>query len=166
MAHLTNAQLLTLKAAIAAETDPTFVGYRTAGSTGQMAEWYSANTSPAFIVYRSSVATAEVGKAVNYVAVEAMTDINRARITTFYTMNPMSFAPRDDVRSYWDATFSGTLGGQGQASRDALTALWKRTARRVERVFATGAGSDASPGTLVVEGPISNEEIVLALNAV
>jgi hypothetical protein len=166
MAHLTNAQLLTLKAAILNETDPTFVGYRNANDKPSMAVWLNAASSPAFIVYRSSVATAEVGKAVNYVAVEAMTDINRARITTFYTMNPSSFQPRDDVRSYWDATFGGTLGGQGQATRDALAALWKRTATRLEKLYATGTGTTLAPGALVFEGTVDANHIGDALEAV
>ena len=37
--HLTPAQILTLRAAIYAETDSEFVGYRTSGATGAMQEW-------------------------------------------------------------------------------------------------------------------------------
>jgi hypothetical protein len=167
MSHLTNAQLLTLKAAILAETDPTFVGYRNANDKVSMANlWFNADSSPAFIVTRSLVNTTEVGKAVNYIAVEAMTDANRARITTFYAMNPVSFQPRADVQTYWNNTFSGALGGEGQATRDALLALWKRTARRIERLYATGTGTTLSPGTLVFEGTIDGGHIGEALEAV
>ena len=38
---LTPQQLPTLKAAIAAETDSTFVSYRDSGATGAMADWYN-----------------------------------------------------------------------------------------------------------------------------
>lgn len=38
---MTPTQLATLKAAILAETDPTFVGYRTNGQTTLMADWYN-----------------------------------------------------------------------------------------------------------------------------
>ena len=161
---LTEAQLPALKAAIQAETDPEFVGYRTAGATGAMAQWL--NEASTFIVWRASVATSEVGKAVNYIAVEAMTDANRNRINTFYGMNPQSFEPRADVRTYWDNTFSGALGGQGQATRDALAALWRRAATRGEKIYATGTGTTASPGTLVVEGNISEYEVVRALTQI
>jgi hypothetical protein len=166
MPHLTNPQLLTLKDAILGETDPTFVGYRNATDRPSMASWFNADSSPAFIVTRSVVTTAEVGKAVNYIAVEAMTDANRTRITTFYAMNPVSFQPRADIQTYWDNTFSGALGGQGQATRDALQALWKRTARRIEKLFATGTGTTLSPGTLVFEGTIDSGHIGEALEAV
>ena len=158
---LTTQQLQTLKAAIMAETDPEFVGYRDAGATGAMAQWF--NGASTFIVWRTRVQTAEVGSAVNYIAVEAMTDANRNRINTFYAMNPVSFEPRSDIRTYWDNTFSGALGGQGQATRDALTALWRRAATRGEKVYATGTGTTLSPGTLVFEGRISENDVVAAI---
>lgn len=158
---LTNAQLQTLKAAIAAETDPTFVSLRTAGATNGMTAWY--NELSTFVAWRKSVQTAEVGVAVNYIAVEAMTDANRTRITTFYAMNPSQFQPRADIRTYWDNTFSGALGGQGQATRDALTALWKRTITRFEKLYATGTGTTATPGDIVVEGPLQEADLIAAL---
>ena len=80
-------------------------------------------------------------------------------------MNPESFVPTADVESYWDTTFSGALGGQGQATRDALVALWRRFALRGEKLYATGTGTTVSPGSLVVEGSISNDNIVQALSA-
>jgi hypothetical protein len=160
---LTTAQLTTLKAAIAAETDPAFVVARTNGQTSLMAGFFNADST--FIVWRKSVQTAMIGATVNYVAVESMTDINRAKIQPFYTLNPVQFEPTADKRTYWDNTFSGALGGQGQATRDALAALWRRAATRGEKLFATGTGSTASPGTLVFEGTISDADISAALEA-
>lgn len=161
---MTPEQLQILAAAIAAETDPAFVEYRQQGATGAMAGWF--NGASTAIVWRSSVQTSDIGGAVNYVAVEAMTDINRGKIGNFYAMNPDSFSPdRADVRSYWSNTFSGALGGQGQATRDALEALWRRAATRGEALFATGTKTTASPGTLVFEGSIGNDDIVRALEA-
>lgn len=162
---LTTAQLQTLRTAILAETDPAFVQYRNNGQTTLMAGWFNEAANPAFIVWRRSVNTNEVGNAVNYIAVEAMTDANRGRITTFYAMNPVSFEPRADIRTYWENTFSGALGGQGQATRDALAALWRRTATRGERLFATGTGTTLSPGALVFEGSINDTHISQALSA-
>jgi hypothetical protein len=158
---MTPAQLQTLRTAIDAETDPAFVTARTLGQTSLMAGFY--NSGSAFVVWKATVQTAEVGKAVNYIAVEAMTDANRNRINTFYGMNPAQFEPRSDVRTYWDNTFSGALGGQGQATRDALSALWRRAATRGEALYATGTGTTATPGVLVFEGTISDANIGAAL---
>ena len=62
---LTPAQLTTLKAAILAETDPEFVGYRTNGQTGLMAEWLSRDSSPAVMVWRTDASTIDILDAID-----------------------------------------------------------------------------------------------------
>lgn len=162
---LSQNQLPALKAAILAETDVAFVAFREAGAVGAMAAFF--NQPSAFVVYRSSVETSEIGKTVNYDAVAAMTTANLARIDTFEVLNPTSFDPgRSDIRSYFANTFSGALGGQGQATRDALEALWRRFAKRGERLFATGTGTSLAPGVLVFEGDIAESDVVQAINLV
>lgn len=158
---LSDAQLPALKAAILAETDPAFVGYRTAGATGLMADWF--NVASTFVVRKKRVNSGDIGPILNYVAVSSLTTANRDRCTTFLVVNPSGFEPTADVESYWDTTFGGALGGQGQATRDALKALWRRFATRGERVYATGTGNDAAPGTLVYEGSISDSDVIRAL---
>lgn len=159
---LTTAQLQTLKAAIAAETNPEFVALRSAGATGAMADFYNADST--LIVRRTRVESAEVGPILNYVAVSNLTTANRDRATTFLTLNQSGFSPTSDVETYWDTTFGGALGGEGANTRAALLALWRRPATRGEALFATGAGTTANPGTLVFEGYISNTDIVGAIN--
>ena len=159
---LTDAQLQTLAQGIRASTEPAVVAALAIRNDVALTAWCNAASS--FICWRKSVQTAEVGKAVNYIAVEAMTDANRTRITTFYAMNPQTFEPRADIRTFWDNTFSGALGGQGQATRDALTALWRRAATNAERFFATGTGTNATPGDLGLEVTLSITEVSTALN--
>jgi hypothetical protein len=79
-------------------------------------------------------------------------------------LNPENFEPTADVESYWDTTFGGALGGQGQATRDALVALWRRAATRGEALYATGTGTAIAPGTLVYEGSISPTDVTSARN--
>lgn len=159
---LTTDQLAALKVAI--DADPVLSAFpNTSDGAFEIAAALNQQASPAFVVWRSTVQTAEVGTAVNYVAVEAMTDANRGRINTFYTMNPESFDPsRTDVRAYWTNTFSGALGGQGEATRTALEALWRRNATRAEKVLATGTGTTAAPGTLGWEGTLSYADVQAA----
>lgn len=159
--QLTTAQLQTLAADIAAQTDSEFVGYRTNGNDAAMAGWYNVLTS--FVARRKMVLSSEIGPVLNYVAVSNLTTANRDRATTFIVLNPASFAPTSDVESYWDTTFGGTLGGQGQATRDALMALWRRTVKRGERIYCTGTGTSAAPGTLGPEGDITSDNISQAL---
>src|SRR3990167_2067116 len=136
---MNNQQLSTLKAAILAETDPAFVALRNSGATGAMASFY--NIDSAFVVRKRSVQSSEIGPVLNYVAMSSLTTANRDRATTFLLLNAQDFSPTADIESYWDSTFSGALGGQGQATRDALVALWRRLATRGEQLFATGTGT-------------------------
>jgi len=145
--NLTNAQLDTLKAAINANTDPQFVIYRQNGQNTQMAAWY--NVDSTFIVFKSTEQTLQIGNVANYVAVAALTDIKKNQLTTFYVLNPSTFGPsRQDQRDYLADTFSGALGGQGQATRDALDALYRRPALKGEQLYCTGTGTTATPGAL------------------
>lgn len=160
--ELTLSQLQTLKTAILAETDPNFVFARDNGQTGVMADFY--NQPSTFVVYKSSETVAAVGQAVNYVAFEALTTANLEKINTFTRLNMNTFLPsRADVRSFWANVFSGALGGQGQATRDALEALWRRFAKRGERLYATGTGTTLAPGALALEGNVTDQNISAAL---
>jgi hypothetical protein len=164
MAHLTNAQLLTLKASILGETDPTFVGYRNAGDKPSMAGWYNANSSPAFIVWKTNVPVSQVGLAFSSSEVAGLTTANTNRLQVMQSYSGGAFNPSiADVRAGFDSVFSGAGGVN---TRAALLALWKRTARRLERLYATGTGSDATPAQLVVEGTIDGNDIEEALEAV
>lgn len=122
-------------------------------------------SNPAFVVYKSNETVAAVGQAVNYVAFEALTTANLEKINTFTRLNMQTFPPsKADVRSFWANVFSGALGGQGQATRDALEALWRRVATLGEKVYATGTGTTLAPGMLVVEGNISPADVQAARN--
>lgn len=155
---LTPAQLTALRTNIlASELAAKCVGF--GDGPFDIAAAYNLPASPAFVVRRTSVETREIGPVLNYVAVVNLTTANRDRATTFVMLNPGSFTPTADVEAYWAETFSGALGGQGQATRDALANLWRRNVTRFERVFATGTGTTASPGALVVEGAVSPDVV-------
>lgn len=132
----------------------------------QIASGMNEAAAPAWVVWRSSVPTLDIGRAVSYVAVAAMTTANLDRVKTFYAMNPTSFEPsRSDIRTFMADTFSGALGGAGQASRDALDALYRRNATLAEKALSTGTGSTASPATLGYEGAVSYADVQAARSA-
>ena len=156
---LTSAQLVTLKAAIAAETNPTLVAARTAGATGAMADWY--NLASTFVVWKTSVPVAQVGNAMDSVEVAGLTTANTNRLQVMAAYAGVAFNPSvANVRAGFDSVFSGAGGVN---TRAALLALWKRFATNAEKLFATGNGADATPGALVFEGNVRNEDIVAAL---
>lgn len=162
--ELTPAQLQTLKTSITTNTNPEFVAYRNAQNNGQMAGWY--NVDSAFIIFKPSEPTTSIGDVINYVAVAAMTTANLERLNTFYLLQSQSFEPNhSDQRTYLADTFSGALGGQGQATRDALDALYRRPAQRGEQLYCTGTGTTVAPGELntTANGDITTDNITDAL---
>lgn len=155
---MTPAQLTTLKAAILAETAPAFVALRTGNETGQMAEWFNVNST--FICWKPSVTIEQTGAVFNGGEWAGMTSANHTRLQTV-AQYLSSYSPASaGIRAMFDNIWSGAGGA---LTRAALLALWKRPATRGEKVFATGTGTDASPGVLTFEGQISNSDIGDAL---
>lgn len=155
---LTPTQQATLRTASCADVTtgrPAMVS----GNAAALRAWL--NTASTFIAWRKSVPTNEIGTTVNYVAIASMTTANLDRVNVFYTLNPVSFDPsRSDIRTYMSDIFSGALGGQGQATRDALEAMYRRTANNYERALGSGTGTTATPGTLTLEGQIGESATV------
>lgn len=158
---LTAAQLQTLKAAIAA--DPTLNSYpNTTDGAYDMSVYLQTATSPAFIVWRSTVGITETGKQFNGTEWAGMTSANHTRLQTVAQWLTDGYnAALADVRAMFNDIWSGA---GGTTTRANLLALWKRTANKGEKIFATGTGSDASPATLVVEGRIDPSDIQVARN--
>lgn len=59
-----------------------------------------------------------------------------------------------NIQAAFADIFSGA-GAGAVANRAHIAAMSRRKANRTERIFATGVGSTASPGLLVVEGNIT-----------
>lgn len=162
---LTNEQVPILKAAILAETDPTFVAFRTAGSTGAMAAYF--NTPSTFVVWKTNLSehtiTGEVSSEGTvwswpaYIARSMSEQNGWARMFNgTYTINPSLPQVRTGVADIFS-------GGTGAAQRTHLLAIAKRFASRGEAIYAAGIGSVATPGTLVFEGGIGEYDVVRAL---
>lgn len=146
---LTPTQRTTVLAAV--QADATANRYRTGGNVSALRGWL--NGASTFVVYKTTESILAIGQTINYVAFEALTTANLEKINTFTRLNMQTCKPsRSDVRAFWANVFSGALGGQGQATRDALEALWRRFATNAERAFATGTGTTLAPGALVFEG--------------
>ena len=164
MAHLTPQQFATVKAAILA--DPV-LGPLTSGpgtDYAGIAAAMSALASPDFIVWKSSIPTASIGTTISYVALAAMTSANLTQLQVFLQLNMSSFPPTTGIRSFFSTTFSGALGGEGQLTRDAMEALYRRKATRVEKLLATGTGTTVSPATLTYEGDLDLSHVAAMFN--
>jgi hypothetical protein len=165
-------QNTTLKADILA--DPALADERAAGDTQAIADAYNAPAVPDFWVWRTSVAEAE------YTGQPGVDAANGGAATVFSwtafiarsvqeqngwnamfrggSVNPSLPAVRQGVADI----FSGSTNS-APAQRNHLLVLSKRRATRFERLFATGTGSFAAPGTMAAEGPITHADVSTAL---
>ena len=154
--HLTTQQRATLKAAIQADgtANPFFVN----GDLTGLADYLNAEASPAFIVWKSLVSWAQVGDKINSSELVGLTTGKLTQLQTLALISPSGINPSVlDRRDALDQIFSAASGA---ITRPALLALWKRSATRFEKIFASGTGSDAVPATLVLEGAISYTEFI------
>lgn len=153
---LTTAQKATLKTHIQATSD--LNAKYVDGDLDGLAALLNTLASPNFTVWKTNVPVPSVGQTLVASELAGLTALNNDRLVSFALYNPDGFNPsRSDHRAFFDNVFSGS-GGAG--TRAALLVLWKRLARRAEKLFATGTGSDASPATLTFEGEVDPSELV------
>ena len=147
---LTEAQLATLKADILA--DPVLAA-KPMNSDGAfaIADAYNALAVPAFVVWRTSVPVEEiVNNGFIWTAVDSLT-AGKARIWDWMRESGAINPSKANVRQGLQDAFGN--------SQPNIAQHLKRGATRIERLFATGTGTTAAPGTMVVEGPIHYQEI-------
>lgn len=182
------AQLATLKAAIAAETDPVFADHRASGNNGGMAIWFAQPAEPAFYVWKSSVNTDDVFDAINWALLTPAdvpnvadsqqlidTQINRSLVCQAkqlnlqimlqgrQTINATKLRVRQALTDSLQNVPSGASGAAQDAGWAQVKATMHRPINRGERIFATGTGTTGVPGLAGWEGTVSRDDILAAL---
>lgn len=159
---LTTQQQAILKADIAANSDLNSQPNNSDGAF-EIARLYNLNAAPNYTVWKTNVTINEVGKKFNGTELAGVTQANQARLQTIAIYLAGGVNPSiPDNRQFFDDIFSGAGGTNTRAN---LLALWKRLGSRVEKLYATGTGSDAAPATLTFEGPISYQDVEIARNS-
>ena len=116
---------------------------------------YNLVADPAYIVWRSDVSTSEVRDVLVWAEYDSLS-VSKQNAFEFLNSNGFVNASRVNVREGIASIFAGP----NQANtRAALIAIGKRTASRIEKLLATGTGSDASPGTMTAEGVLPWQEV-------
>ena len=163
---LTPAQLPALKAAILADTDPAVIAALGGGEVGrndtELARLYNLPTT--FICWRKSVSQDEIMQnGFDWVRVDNLS-IGKARIWEWLFDNPNRVInpSKANVRLGIDECWKGTA--PDLAVRAAVYLHCKRAAKKTEKLFATGTGTDADPGLLVFEGDVTINDIGTAMN--
>lgn len=155
---LTPAQYVALKADILA--DPTLAADVQAGNYGALEAAYNATTTT--VVWKTSVTDREIqaSAAFDWTRVDNLS-VGKARIWDMLFKFGETNPSLSNVRAGIDATWVGTAADL--AVRAAVYTQCKRFARRIEKLFATGLGTDASPSVMTYEGTIPYTEIRTAL---
>lgn len=145
---LTPAQTASLKAAIIADSN--LASQKATRDTQAIANYL--NTASAFVVWRTSLSVDEVMRGgIDWTRVDNLT-VGKARIWDWMSRLGSFDCSRPNIRAGVDAAWVGTAADL--AVRSFVYAQCKRPATWFEKVFATGAGSDATPGLLTVEATI------------
>lgn len=152
---LNESQLATLKSDIVA--DPVLSAYAAERADARITEAYNAEASPAFIVWKPDVRPDVVPEIFTWTEIDALTN-GKARIWEWMRLLKILDCRIANIRQgLADAFASATT------TKSAVLAFIKRPALRGERLFATGTGSNASPGTLVIVGKLTDADIDQAL---
>ena len=157
---LTASQLTALRGDIAA--DPAFADIPKDPNNSDgaffVAAQYNKQAVPDFTVWKTDVPTADCKKAMvwtEYIGRSAGEREAWQFMLSNGTINPSDANVRQGILDI----FSGATGATSRAN---LTAIAKRLATRVEKLFATGTGSVASPGTMAFEGQLSYQDVLSA----
>lgn len=159
---LTAPQKLTLKAFI--QNDPTLNAYPvTLDASWDLANLLNLIAAPAFIVWKTNVAIDEIMRnGMDWARVDNLS-VGKARIWEWMTKLGTFNAAKPNIRAGIDATWIGT--NPDLAVRAQVYTHCKRSATVIEKLFATGTGSDASPATMEFEGAISPQDVLDARTA-
>ena len=173
-AGLTNAQLSTLKAAIAADSNLNQHPNNGDGNA-EIAAKLNVLATPDKFIWRSSITRSQIYHSTSAEATTWSWSTYKAQSVTEQNAWTQMFMgdsvdpSLDNLRAGVAAIFTGSA--QQNAQRDHVYAVAKRKATRAEALFAVGTGSQAVPaklgvGTLgeYIEGLLSTDEIERARN--
>lgn len=119
------------------------------------------DAAPAFIVWRDAVQAIEIGDAWIGTDIDGMSSLNMQRLQLL--LASAAGGSFDMRRLDRRAGFENPFGANANnASRVAMRAVWKRAATVFEKLFATGTGSDASPGVTTITGAVSYPDVQVA----
>ena len=156
---LNDSQLQAFRAALFAETDPELVTHRTNGSTPMIVQWYNQPRTPDFIVWKTLVTQDEIMmNGFDWVRVDNLS-VGKARIWEWLfgneqrVINPSKPNVRAGIAEVWKGTAADL------AVQAVVLGHCKRPATRIEHLFATGTGTIASPGDLVLVDQLSDYDV-------
>jgi hypothetical protein len=156
---LTGPQLILVRDAILADNELN-AQPQTPDGAFAIADALNLTASPAFIVWKTAVSVDEIMRnGMDWARVDNLT-VGKARIWDWLGRLGNFDASKPNVRAGIDAAWVGTAADL--AVRASIYTHCKRSATRVEKILATGTGSDATPATMGYEGRVTYQDILQA----
>lgn len=132
---LTAPQLVALKAAILAFTDPEFVVYRDGGNAGQMAVWLNALASPAEAAWNHDAQRRDLDEQANYTTFDGLTAGKRDAWALYLAGFPRDMRRGKNRAAVTDVWGNATAGSTAEAILIAGT----RSITRAEKILGGSA---------------------------
>ncbi len=159
---LTTAQQATLKAHILATPALDAFPNNEDGAAG-IANLLNLQAVPDFTVFKTNVPLDEVGKAF-VIGIGGLTTAESIRIDLLASYSQAGVNPSDpEIRALYEEELGA--GADANTAKANLDVLWRRLSNEIEKLFATGTGSDAVPALLDFEGDISRQDVFTARNS-
>lgn len=153
---MTPQQLAILKAAILADQVLSAYPMNSDGAYA-IAEALNQPASPDFIVWKTDVSIDEIMRnGMDWARVDNLS-VGKARIWDWLGRLGTINAAKTNVRAGIDAAWVGTAADL--AVRAAIYVHCKRRATRIEKLLATGPGSDVAPATMTFEGSLAYQDV-------
>lgn len=156
---MTPAQLATLKVDILA--DLIFAAMpMNADSAIDIAAAYNINAAQAYYVWRTDVPADEIMRnGMDWTQVDNLS-VGKSRIWDWMTKLGTINASKPNIRAGIDACWTGTA--PMLAVRTAIYLHLNRLSTRFEKLFASGTGTTAAPATMVLEGNVTYQDVMIA----
>jgi hypothetical protein len=153
---LTDQQKATIKADILAR--PEFAGAPlTVDGSAPIADFYNANVSPGFYVWKSVVTEKEIfDNGLDWTLIDNLT-VGKDRVWQWLFKDGKADPSKPNVRAGIEEVWKGTAAMLAQ--RAIVLGHCKRLASNVERLLASGTGSEAVPANIGFEGTVSPVDI-------
>lgn len=155
---LTAAQRTALAAHIRASATQAVIDALAAGDNVGLTALYNAPSS--FYVWRKAVTPAEYKAALVWTEIDALT-AGQARIWEWITAGMTEAVDASDANVRQGISDAFTTNAPN--TKAALLVIAKAQATLFESVFATGTGTQGTPGNLVVSGTLDRRELGAAL---
>ena len=159
--QMSASQLAQVVETLRASSDPSIVAALAARTDDILVNYLNGTSSPAFTVWKSSVSRMEASVNMDWTRVDNLS-VGKARIWDWMFQVDRIEPSDPTIQAGINAVWVGTAADL--AVRATVYANCKRIAKRVERILASGVGSDVSPGVLLFEGSIEKQELSIALN--